>query len=385
MSKKIISAVLALVFVMSLFTVSAFAVGDTAVEKEGSTYEQEWSLSQPENNGANGEYKVYVTLKADYTVGAIQFVAAPEKGKATLTGVELNSAVFTTAYNAQVSYNAVTGKVLIIPKPTSPSADGIDNLGDGKVIATLTYELEEGATSSKIEILNQPKTAKDPDGTLIAARLHEGTLTTATMYYGQNVTVGDSITIGAAAAEAPALVPVEGSLGVVDTTRTAIALDEDAEPIEGGVDGYLYGIQPDSDDYATIEDVFTIKGEGTMEVDGVGTGAMVYVKDIDGNVVATYVVIIFGDVNGDGDAEGTDMSFIDYHSAWMLTEDMGINDTENGRLLPHYAFAGDVNVDGDADGTDMSYIDYHSSWMLEADGLSNEDLRFDIAAIISML
>jgi hypothetical protein len=141
----------------------------------------------------------------------------------------------------------------------------------------------------------------------------------------------------------------------------------------------------DLSNYATIEDVFTVEGDGTMEVDGSGTGAMVYVKDLDGNVVATYVAIFFGDVSGDGEADGTDMSFINYHAAWMLTDDLGINDTELGRLLPHYAFAGDVNVDGDAEGTDMSLIDYHAAWMLEADGLSNEDLRFDIAAIISRL
>ncbi len=340
MSKKILSAVLALVFVMSLFTVSAFAVGETAVEAEGTAYYQEWSLSQPETNGTNGEYKVYVTLEANYTVGAIQFVAAPAKGNAELVDVELNSDVFTADYNADVSYNPTKGKVVIIPKPKTASVEGIKNLGEGKVIATLTYNLINGAASENIAIVNEPKTATDPDGSLIAARLDGGTLTTATMYYGQNVTVGAGVTIGAAAAAPSELVVKEGTNGVIDTDYMCV-----------------YGIDV-MDAGQTIGDVFEVTNGGYIEVTPnesygaeEGTGAILTAYSANDEVIGEYTVVIHGDINGDGSADTFDAGILCDYEIGVFDDFSGFGISDEIAML-----AGDVNGDGSADTFDAGYM-----------------------------
>ena len=376
MSKKILSVVLALVFIISTFAVSAFAIEGTRGEDEGATYKQTWVLENDGDADGDGVWTVYVKLTTDYKVGAMQFVVNNPNDKVKLTSAELGEDV-PEDYGAELTPNLATGKMVIVPQPVNGAA--AEELTDA-IVAVLTYTVPDGESTTLTIDASEAKTESNLAGTLVALRMADEYLETGDMIFGQIVDATAAKTQLGSASVAPELVPVEGSLGVVDTTRTAIEINEDGDPIDGGVDGYLYGVQPDSEDFSTVEDVFTVKGDGTMVVDGSGTGAMVYLEDLDGNVVATYVLIIFGDVTGDGESDGTDMSFIDYHAAWMLE-----NGTEACRLLPHFAFAGDVNVDGEADGTDMSLIDYHAAWMLEADGISNEDLRLDIACIIAKL
>jgi hypothetical protein len=100
---------------------------------------------------------------------------------------------------------------------------------------------------------------------------------------------------------------------------------------------------------------------------------MVQVLDLNGEVVAEYVLIIFGDVDGDAEVTGYDASAMELHEAYML-------ETETTRFLAYQAFAGDVDCDGEATGYDASAAELHEAYMLETD-----TTRLMIGDIIAML
>ena len=374
MSKKILSVVLALVLVMTTFAVSAFAVGGTGYEDD-STKTQTWALENKRDNG-DGTWSVDVRLTANYVVGAISFqVTNPDAEDGKLVGATLTSVTKGAAltYGANIQKNSTTGLVVIIPEPATEAEKGVD-LTSGGIVATLTFTLT--AESADIAIINDPKTETNRGGDLIAVRLSDENLTTATWIYGQTVTsVGSTETLGAAAA-APELAVIDGTAGVIDTERTVI--DEIA-----GTEctGYIYGLNPDL--HSEVGEVFEVVGDGTMEVIAneagyeMASGAMVNVLDLDENVVATYVVIIFGDVNGDGVADLSDASDIESHDGGMygLDPETGDDIFGFGGLLPTYAtFAGDVTVDGSTDLSDASDIESHDGGMYGLDPESGEDI-----------
>lgn len=79
----------------------------------------------------------------------------------------------------------------------------------------------------------------------------------------------------------------------------------------------------------------------------VGTGSVVTVEDADMNIVATYTVILYGDINGDGEIGGTaDLSAITNH----------INGTNTLAADSIYFEAADVNFDGVVDASDRTAI-----------------------------
>ena len=71
---------------------------------------------------------------------------------------------------------------------------------------------------------------------------------------------------------------------------------------------YIYGL---NERYTNIYDYVSVaEGTGTSEFipseNGLGTGSVLNVYDNDGNLFATYQIIIFGDLNGDAVADGQD-------------------------------------------------------------------------------
>ena len=85
------------------------------------------------------------------------------------------------------------------------------------------------------------------------------------------------------------------------------------------------------------------------------TGATILLKDDSGKVVATYVFIYFGDVNGDGAVNITDSSDVEAHDQWVKTipED----------TAAYYSC--DVNADAAVNITDSSDIEAHDQWVKE--------------------
>lgn len=321
MSKKVLSVMLAIMLVLSTFAVTAFAAGsgfEVEDETEGVILStQVWSLSKEATKVSDSVYKVDVALTTDYVTGAISFRVDAANG-ATLTDVEINESVITYAYD--LAFNA-NGLVAIVPQPATEAEEGIEVDG---VIATLTYTLAgEGDT---LTLVNDAKTETNPGGDLIAVRLSDNNLSTGTMIYGQRVVDanGDdieadaviaSVNIGAVAAE-PQLVAADGYEDIViDTNKT----------FGGAYAGTIYGFKGTSFRAATYLTTQLKAINGTIAtvqtpynaVKTFGTGATVQLKNLDGEVVATYVVVIFGDVDCNGTITATDVQkMVDFNKGY---------------------------------------------------------------------
>jgi len=130
----------------------------------------------------------------------------------------------------------------------------------------------------------------------------------------------------------PVLQPAEGSPAVIDSTG-----------------GLIYGLEPGlgRDDF--LNGFVQVAGNGTLVISGasgsIGTGTKIELIDnASGTVVRTYFILIFGDVNGDGNIDSADAGeFIDY-------ENFTLNwDPAADALLFR---AGDINGDGNIDSAD---------------------------------
>lgn len=118
--------------------------------------------------------------------------------------------------------------------------------------------------------------------------------------------------------------------------------------------GAIYGV--DTLNGEALEDYYTTEF-GSVEFaengnDVMSTGATASLLDDDGVVIATYVFIYFGDVNGDGVIDITDATAIESHDAWeeMLEEDTA------------FFYSADVNYDTVIDITDATAIESHDAW-----------------------
>lgn len=355
MSKKILSVIVAIMMVVSMFAVCANAVSyeddETAAE-----YTQDWALGEPVDNG-DGTWSVDVYLTTNYGTGPIEFVLTnTDTSVAAIKSVTLGDAI-PADYNATVSVSKAKGKVMIIADTTGTGTITAEEI-EG-VIATVVYTYA-GEGSAEIAIEDNAKSATNPAGTLIAARMSDGDVVTGEGITGQTVTVGDSVIIGGAA-EAPTLAVIDGTAGVIDTTRTFMGDFDETE-----VTGYIYGVEPEN--YETVDSIFEVVGDGELEIiatdagSEAGTGTIVNVRDFDGNVVETYCLIIFGDVNGDGAITAEDSIIGELHDAWMYEEG-----ADGMRMCKtEVVFAGDLDMDGDITATDTIDIEFHDAYMYEA-------------------
>lgn len=366
MSKKLLSVFVALMMVVSMFAIVANAAGyeddETAAE-----YTQDWALSEPVDNG-DGTWTVDVLLTTNYGTGPIQFVLTnTDTSVAAIKSVTLGDAI-PADYNATVSVSKAKGKVMIIADTAGTGTITAEEI-DG-VIATVVYTYA-GEGSAEIAIDDNAKSATNVAGTLIAARMSDGDLVTGDPITGQTVTVGDSVIIGGAA-EAPTLAVIDGTAGVIDTTRQDMYCDESGFGLgDATFTGYIYGVEPE---YAeTVDAIFEVAGDGELEIiandagSEAGTGTIVNVLDGNGDVVESYVLVIFGDVNGDGAIDAVDAGDIEFHDAWMYEM------SSNGMRMEYayQVFAGDVNCDYSLDAVDAGDIELHDAYMYEngSDGM----------------
>ena len=289
MSKKVIGALLAIALVLSVFSFSVFAVG-TGYESEAdaSKYTQIWGLANKQ--GSDGTYTVDVVLTTDYLVGPVQFQI---NGVDEVTKVTVGSDYYPAVANAGKS-----GLVSLIPD-TSTTLEG--KKLTNAVIATVTYKSASNGTPSMDE--TDYKSASKPQGSLMAARLEGSTAVNfATFIVGQKPTV---VPLGGEMPEPPAgdadLQVKSGVTGVViDTHKT----------FGGKYAGVVYGFAQAANNTfknsayitaaleATDGSALTITtSDGKADsgkVGNFGTGTTVKVGE------KTYVICIFGDIDGNG-------------------------------------------------------------------------------------
>ena len=307
-AKKVFAALLAIMMVLSVVSVSALAAGKLVDEtaEDAARYTQTWTLSEPTPSGS--QYKVNVILTTNYPVGPISF---------KLNNVSNATAVIGTDYyggsaNARIDCSA-NGLVLITPSAASTlEGKSLNNA----VVATITYT----ATGSAPVIDANQRTVKNPAGTLAAARLIDSvTVNEANFALGQTATVSGSV-ITPPATEDATVTGINGA--VVDAAR-----------------GYVYGVPASTNDPLTY---FETTGYIEMVANAAGmkngTGAQLVLyadSSKSGSPIATYTLVIFGDVNGDGA-----LSLEDAGAVGQVANYLG------DPFIGAYEFAADVNCDG---------------------------------------
>ncbi|NLX94430.1 MAG: hypothetical protein GXZ02_11420, partial [Clostridiales bacterium] len=154
----------------------------------------------------------------------------------------------------------------------------------------------------------------------------------------------------------PEVAPVTGA-----TTYTAqwelipIALKEapDSTTVIDTERYYIYGLVEGITQSEFEDDFVDILGNGRLEIttlDGnFGTGTKIELINIATDVVMeTYIIIIFGDVNGDGYVGGVDADIIINVENYAIEWDLVTQD--------YLYFAGDLNQDGYAEAVDADII-----------------------------
>ncbi len=110
---------------------------------------------------------------------------------------------------------------------------------------------------------------------------------------------------------------------------------------------FVYGIEPHTDSL----DSYLAAENGSLKFSptskGNGTGTKIELYDEDGNLIKTYTLVIFGDVNGDGWYDATDATLVNCIIGGMFTKE---------QLGEAAWLAADCNHDGTIDETDADLL-----------------------------
>ena len=148
----------------------------------------------------------------------------------------------------------------------------------------------------------------------------------------------------------------------------------------------IYGLDIMLTDEIIDELYLDVEGDGTLVITGVtstrfGTGTKVEVIDNNtGNVVETFYIVVFGDVNGDSIANSADVSIVRseayYITDWSFeTEYVDGVEVDNTDYNALWAMAGDLNGDGRIDATDVSLVSNAVLGMVAIDQVEGNVVR----------
>lgn len=326
-SKKILSLALAFVMALSVLTMGVFAAKTTPTAT--------FTVSASASEVANGD-EVTITVKANATE---TFYAGPmslpiEYDKSLFEYVA-NSATVANIYGESTTKSAVKAEAGKLTVALTPSTSGAVTAPDlkGADLTVLTFKLKAiGSTgSSTVAIANDQKTADNIGGKFYCGSFDSANPKTAELTeVGQTLNrVSATISYKGGAAE-PADLAVKA-----DYASTGIVIDSQ-KTFGGKYNGVVYGFNLD----ATVNAAFytnrleatnggSIKVVKTPYVSrpaSYGTGATVEVYNSDGTLAKTYVIVIIGDVNGDGKILATDTQLVFNHvnSVAIITDEVKI-------------------------------------------------------------
>lgn len=289
-SKKIISLILAVAMVIGVFAISAFAVAPAAtitLSADNAQVEQGDTITITVTASATEDFYVGpFGIPVEYDSTLVTFVSA------TVANVFGAS---TTDYAVN---SATAGKVAIAGWPTNAGTPVAPNLnGANVVLATLTFTATADG-EAVFAIADDQKTTANPTGLFYMGSFDGSNPKTAALTeMGQTLTaVSTTVTIGSAEPELILTATGEANGVIIDTNKT----------FGGAYAGVVYGFpQAATATFRTIgyitTNLTTTAGAivqanlaRTIGTAGWGTGTTITVGS------KVYVIVIFGDVNGDG-------------------------------------------------------------------------------------
>lgn len=345
-AKKAISLIVSVVMLLGVLAVGVFANDNTGVAENGTI-----ALSFDKASYSAGDtVKVTVKLTTDYYAATVSVPVQYDRSAVKFVSGTTASTLFGAgdATKTVVNDAAAGGKTYVYVGVLPQVAGGaVAQKANGVVLSTLTFTASKAIsdTAAAFGVLNDQKTMTNLGGKLYVGSYKTSDVTSTVYTTGQKLT----FPVMKAAAADPELILTEEGNGAVIRTDLCTG--------SGDYVGCVFGI--DTLNGENIEDYVTTKA-GSVEVvaneDGnMSTGATILLKDDSGKVVATYVFIYFGDVNGDGSVDITDAAMVEAHDQWVETID---EDTAA-------YYASDVNYDAVIDITDSAAIEAQDQWVEE--------------------
>lgn len=346
-AKKAISLIVSVVMLLGVLAVGVFANDNTGVAENGTI-----ALSFDKASYSAGDtVKVTVKLTTDYYAATVSVPVQYDSSAVKFVSGTTASTLFGAgdATKTVVNDAAAGGKTYVYVGVLPQAAGGaVAQKANGVVLSTLTFTASKAIsdTAAAFGVLNDQKSMTNLGGKLYVGSYKTSDVASTAYTTGQKLTFP---VMKAAAAADPELILTEEGNGAVIRTDLCTG--------SGDYAGCVFGI--DTLNGENIEDFVTTKA-GSIEVvandqGNITTGATILLKDDSGKVVATYVFIYFGDVNGDGAVNITDSSDIEAHDQWVKTipED----------TAAYYSC--DVNADAAVNITDSSDIEAHDQWVKE--------------------
>lgn len=311
-SRKVLGALLAVVMVLSVLSISAFAAGGTSYEEDAS-FTQSWSLGTPVSLGGN-QYKVDVILSTNYEVGPVSFKLEG------VTSIPAEITVGAGYYAGALTDKSDSGLVLMIPD-TSGAGNIAAKSCNNAVIATVTYTTNNA--NGAVTIAKDVKHAGNPNGSLVAARCTSGSVNKSDFVVGQTTTVSGELVYEVSGEPTPPPV-VESADLAVKSGVLGVIIDTNKK-FGNAYDGVVYGDialnkgENKISSGAHYDSFFTATNGGSVtavksiysgRVASWGTGTTLQVKNADGTVAKTYLVVIIGDVDGNGIIDTGDVGLI---------------------------------------------------------------------------
>ena len=344
-AKKAISLIVSVVMLLGVLAVGVFANDNTGVAENGTI-----ALSFDKASYNAGEtVKVTVKLTTAYYAATVSVPVQYDSSAVKFVSGTTDSTLFGAgdATKTVVNDAAAGGKTYVYVGVLPQAAGGaVAQKANGVVLSTLTFTASKAIsdTAAAFGVLNDQKTMTNLGGKLYVGSYKTSDVASTVYTTGQKLT----FPVMKAAADPELILTEEGNGAVI---RTDLCTGS------GDYAGCVFGI--DTLNGENIEDYVTTKA-GSVEVvaneDGnMSTGATILLKDDSGKVVATYVFIYFGDVNGDGSVDITDAAMVEAHDQWVETID---EDTAA-------YYASDVNYDAVIDITDSAAIEAQDQWVEE--------------------
>ena len=342
MARKTLSLALAVVMVLSLLSISAFATGEaatfTVTSSAASVVTDDIITITVTAQSAATYYAGPLSVPVTYDPSAFQYVA---------NSATVNNIFGAGVTDSAVNVDATNGKVTVAVSPLTNGSPVAPNLTTALTIFTFQLKALNGSGAYTIGIANDQKTSTNPTGKFYCGNFSTSDPKTADLTpIGQTLTrVDTSVSFGPAGVCALILTATGESYGTIIRDDLCTT----------NYDGCVFGIDTlngeDILDYVTTE-VGSVEVEPNINGEYT-TGATILLKDASDTLVATYVFIYFGDVNGDGMVDITDASAVEEHDGWIT-----VLDDDSAEF-----YSADVNYDGMVDITDAAAIEEHDGWI----------------------
>ena len=167
----------------------------------------------------------------------------------------------------------------------------------------------------------------------------------------------------------PVFNPVEVKL--VEAPGSSTVIDRE--------NGYIYGLEEMLTAKILDEDFLDYEGDGKLVIkpaptgtNRYGTGATVELySNVDGSLVESFTIIVFGDLNGDSVVNGLDVSIAD-DEAFYITE-WSLEGSKHYEA--YYVFAANLDHNAVIDNVDVTIIKHHTLGVAEIDQTTGNLIR----------